>query len=75
MVRKRRSTSERAQKILEISGAWAQWRSSKGEVVSIPTPPEPKIKSSSKAHNKKNEDQADDTNEESAEEENKGEEE
>ena len=67
--------SERAQKILEISGAWAQWRSSKGEVVSIPTPPEPKIKSSSKAHNKKNEDQADDTNEESSEEENKGEEE
>ena len=67
--------SERAQKILEISGAWAQWRSSKGEVVSIPTPPEPKIKSSSKAHNKKNEAQADDTGEESAEEENKGEEE
>ena len=67
--------SERAQKILEISGAWAQWRSSKGEVVSIPTPPEPKIKSSSKAHNKKNEDQAEDTGEESAEEENKGEEE
>ena len=67
--------SERAQKILEISGAWAQWRSSKGEVVSIPTPPEPKIKSSSKANNKKNEDQAEDTNEESAEEENKGEEE
>ena len=54
--------SERAQKILEISGAWAQWRSSKGEVVSIPTPPEPKIKSSSKANNKKNEDQAEDTN-------------
>ena len=67
--------SERAQKILEISGAWAQWRSSKGEVVSIPTPPEPKIKSSSKAHNKKNEAQANDTGEESAEEENKGEEE
>tara|TARA_B100000886_G_scaffold73903_1_gene47662 strand:- start:2142 stop:2543 length:402 start_codon:yes stop_codon:yes gene_type:complete len=67
--------SERAQKILEISGAWAQWRSSKGEVVSIPTPPEPKIKSSSKAHNKKNDAQADDTGEESAEEENKGEEE
>ena len=67
--------SERAQKILEISGAWAQWRSSKGEVVSIPTPPEPKIKSSSKAHNKKNEDQAVDTNEESADEGNKGEEE
>ena len=67
--------SERAQKILEISGAWAQWRSSKGEVVSIPTPPEPKIKSSSKAHNKKNEAQADDTGEESTEEENKGEEE
>lgn len=67
--------SERAQKILEISGAWAQWRSSKGEVVSIPTPPEPKIKSSSKAHNKKNEAQAEDGSEESAEEENKGEEE
>ena len=67
--------SERAQKILEISGAWAQWRSSKGEVVSIPTPPEPKIKSSSKANNKKNEDQAEDTNEESADEVNKGEEE
>ena len=47
--------SERAQKILEISGAWAQWRSTKGEVVSIPTPPEPKIKSSSKAHNKSEE--------------------
>ena len=67
--------SERAQKILEISGAWAQWRSSKGEVVSIPTPPEPKIKSSSKAHNKKNEDQAEDGSEENQEEENKGEEE
>ena len=46
--------SERAQKLLEISGAWAQWRSTKGEVVSIPTAPEPKIKSSSKANNKKN---------------------
>ena len=67
--------SERAQKILEISGAWAQWRSSKGEVVSIPTPPEPKIKSSSKANNKKNEDQAEDTNQESTDEGNKGEEE
>ena len=67
--------SERAQKILEISGAWAQWRSSKGEVVSIPTPPEPKIKSSSKANNKKNEDQAEDPNEESTDEGNKGEEE
>ena len=44
--------SERAQKILEISGAWAQWRSTKGEVVSIPQAPEEKIKSSSKAHNK-----------------------
>ena len=47
--------SERAQKLLEISGAWAQWRSSKGEVVSIPTPPEEKIKSSSKANKKKQE--------------------
>ncbi|MGI9571699.1 MAG: 30S ribosomal protein S16 [Candidatus Actinomarinaceae bacterium] len=45
--------SERAQKLLEISGAWAQWRSTKGEVVSIPSAPEPKIKSSSKANNKK----------------------
>jgi len=47
--------SERAQKLLEISGAWAQWRSSKGEVISIPTAPEEKIKSSSKANNKKQE--------------------
>ena len=47
--------SERAQKLLEISGAWAQWRSSKGEVVSIPTPPDEKIKSSSKANKKKQE--------------------
>ena len=47
--------SERAQKLLEISGAWAQWRSSKGEVVSIPTAPKEKIKSSSKANNKKQE--------------------
>ena len=47
--------SERAQKLLEISGAWAQWRSSKGEVVSIPTAPEEKIKSSSKANKKKQE--------------------
>ena len=47
--------SERAQKLLEISGAWAQWRSSKGEVVSIPTAPEEKIKSSSRANNKKQE--------------------
>tara|TARA_B100001996_G_scaffold47964_1_gene34442 strand:- start:225 stop:626 length:402 start_codon:yes stop_codon:yes gene_type:complete len=47
--------SERAQKLLEISGAWAQWRSSKGEVVSIPTAPEEKIKSSSKANKKKDE--------------------
>ena len=47
--------SERAQKILEISGAWSQWMSTKGEVVPIPTPPEEKIKSSSKAHNKSEE--------------------
>ena len=47
--------SERAQKILEISGAWAQWRSTKGEVVSIPKAPEEKIKSSSKANNKEQE--------------------
>ena len=45
--------SERAQKLLEISGAWAQWRSTKGEVVSIPNAPESKVKSSSKANNKK----------------------
>ena len=66
--------SERAQKLLEISGAWAQWRSTKGEVVSIPTPPETKIKSSSKANNKKNQAEAEveaesaDTNEGSEEE-------
>ena len=45
--------SDRVQKLLEISGAWAQWRSTKGEVVSIPKAPEPKIKSSSKANIKK----------------------
>ena len=45
--------SERAQKLLEISGAWAKWRSSKGEVVSIPKPPAEKVKSSSKAEMKK----------------------
>jgi len=45
--------SERAQKLLEISGAWAQWRSSKGDVVSIPQAPDEKIKSSSKANKKK----------------------
>ena len=56
--------SERAQKLLEISGAWAQWRSSKGEVVSIPTAPQEKIKSSSKANIKKQE--ASDTSESEA---------
>ena len=63
--------SERAQKLLEISGAWAQWRSSKGEVVSIPTAPEEKIKSSSKANIKKQEasntSESEDTNEDSSE--------
>ena len=47
--------SDRVQTLLEISGAWAQWRSTKGEVVSIPKAPEPKIKSSSKANIKKTE--------------------
>ena len=51
--------SERAQKILEISGAWAQWRSTKGEVVSIPKAPEEKIKSSSKANNKQQDENLD----------------
>mgnify|MGYP001245153683 FL=1 len=63
--------SERAQKLLEISGAWAQWRSSKGEVVSIPTAPEEKIKSSSKANIKKQEasdtSESESTNEDSSE--------
>ena len=63
--------SERAQKLLEISGAWAQWRSSKGEVVSIPTPPDEKIKSSSKANKKKQDSlevsEAESSNEESSE--------
>ena len=45
--------SDRVQKLLEISGAWAQWRSTKGEVVSIPKAPEPKINSSSNATIKK----------------------
>ena len=64
--------SDRVQKLLEISGAWAQWRSSKGEVVSIPKAPEPKIKSSSKANIKKNqaaaEEEVSDTSEGSEEE-------
>ena len=60
--------SERAQKLLEISGAWAQWRSSKGEVVSIPTAPEEKVKSSSKANKKKEEATQEETSEESSEE-------
>ena len=60
--------SERAQKLLEISGAWAQWRSSKGEVVSIPTPTAEKVKSSSKANRKKEEAAQEETSEESSEE-------
>jgi len=59
--------SERAQKLLEISGAWAQWRSSKGEVVSIPTAPAEKVKSSSKANKKKEEATPEETSEESSE--------
>ena len=59
--------SERAQKLLEISGAWAQWRSSKGEVVSIPTAPAEKVKSSSKANKKKEEATQEQTSEESSE--------
>lgn len=55
--------SERAQKLLEISGAWAQWRSSKGEVVSIPQAPDEKIKSSSKANKKKLEASAEESQE------------
>ena len=58
--------SERAQKILEISGAWAQLRSSKGEVISIPQAPEEKIKSSSKANKKKLEENSDETSSEEA---------
>ena len=60
--------SERAQKLLEISGAWAQWRSSKGEVVYIPTPPAEKVKSSSKANKKKEEATQEETSEETEEE-------
>ncbi len=59
--------SERAQKLLEISGAWAQWRSSKGEVISIPTAPAEKVKSSSKANKKKEEATEEETSEESSE--------
>ena len=59
--------SERAQKLLEISGAWAQWRSSKGEVVSIPTAPAEKVKSSSKANKKKEEATQEENSEESSE--------
>jgi small subunit ribosomal protein S16 len=60
--------SERAQKILEISGAWSQWRATKGEEVAVPEPPEQKIKSSSKAHNKQEEETAEEVSEETAEE-------
>ena len=60
--------SERAQKLLEISGAWAQWRSSKGEVVSIPTAPAEKVKSSSKANKKKEEATQEESSEEKEEE-------
>ena len=66
--------SERAQKLLEISGAWAQWRSSKGEVVSIPKAPDEKIKSSSKANKKKLEASAEESQEASDEETSKEEE-
>ena len=59
--------SERALKLLEISGAWAQWRSSKGEVVSIPTAPAEKVKISSKANKKKEEATQEKTSEESSE--------
>lgn len=60
--------SERAQKLLEISGAWAQWRSSKGEVVSIPTAPAEKVKSSSKANKKKEEATQEESSEDTEEE-------
>ena len=60
--------SERAQKLLEISGAWAQWRSSKGEVVSIPTAPAEKVKSSSKANKKKEETTEEESSEDTEEE-------
>jgi len=66
--------SERAQKLLEISGAWAQWRSSKGEVVSIPQAPDEKIKSSSKANKKKLDAAAEESQEASDEETSKEEE-
>ena len=66
--------SERAQKLLEISGAWAQWRSSKGEAVSIPQAPDEKIKSSSKANKKKLEASAEESQEASDEETSKEEE-
>jgi small subunit ribosomal protein S16 len=66
--------SERAQKLLEISGAWAQWRSSKGEVVSIPQAPDEKIKSSSKANKKKLEASAEESQQASDEETSKEEE-
>ena len=59
--------SERAQKLLEISDAWAQWISSKGEVVSIPTAPAEKVKSSSKENKKKEEATQEETSEESSE--------
>ncbi len=41
--------TERAKKLLEISGAWAKWRSEKGEVLSIPQAPTPKVKTRAKS--------------------------
>ena len=47
--------TERAKKLLEISGAWAKWRSEKGEVLSIPQPPPPKVKTRGKQDSEKEE--------------------
>ena len=47
--------TQRAQKLLEISGAWAQWRSEKGEVLSIPQVPSKKIKKRAKANTEEEE--------------------
>ena len=47
--------TERAKKLLEISGAWAKWRSEKGEVLSIPQIPPTKVKNRAKANGEEEE--------------------
>ena len=47
--------TERAKKLLEISGAWAKWRTEKGEVLIIPQAPPSKLKNRAKANGEEEE--------------------